>query len=596
MQDSAASATGKPRVKRLGDQLIAAGLLTPEKLSVALAEQKRTGKLLGEILVALKFVTDEDIGKVVARVAGVDFQSISERTIPAKILDLVPKDLVMRRMLIPIDLKDKVLTLAMVDPFDVPTIDRVQELTGFEIDVVTISENEFLQAYEHLYSDEKQRSKHLESVIKEADLSSLVEITSEDDAPVTRLVDQIVEDGITGNATDIHIEPEENVVRVRYRIDGILQSSVSLPKKIQASLESRIKIMSDLNISEKRIPQDGRMTFSLSGRKVDLRVSTMPTVYGENVVLRILDMGKVVVGIDQVGFSSENLSIFKELLEKPFGVILVTGPTGSGKTTTLYSALLHINSLEKNVMTLEDPVEYRLPLIRQSQISPNAGFTFAAGLRALLRQDPDVILVGEMRDTETVDMAIRAALTGHLVLSTLHTNDAASALPRLLDMGVEPYLLPSTIAGIVAQRLVRKVCGHCSEPYEPASEELEAFSLVRSRDHNFLKGAGCDFCGWTGYRGRAAIFEVLTMNREIVEHIRNRESGAVINEAAKAYGMVSIREEGARKAAQGMTTLNEVRRITERRLSVARRKVKSVAAPSNAHKDVESCRNTNTGQ
>lgn len=588
---------GKPKVKRLGDQLISAGLLTPEKLSVALAEQKRTGKLLGEILVALKFVTDEDIGKVVARATGGDFKSISESSVLAEVLDLIPKELVLEKMLIPIDSGSETITLAMVDPFDVPTIDRVQGLTGLEVDVVTISENEFLKAYENLYSNEQQRSKHLESVIKEADLKSFVEITSEDDAPVTRLVDQILEDGISGGATDIHIEPEENVVRVRYRIDGILQSSVSLPKKIQASLESRIKIMSDLNISEKRVPQDGRMTFSLSGRKVDLRVSTMPTVYGENVVLRILDMGKVVVGIDQIGFSSENLAIFKELLEKPFGVILVTGPTGSGKTTTLYSALLHINSLEKNVMTLEDPVEYRLPLIRQSQINPNAGFTFAAGLRALLRQDPDVILVGEMRDTETVDMSIRAALTGHLVLSTLHTNDAASALPRLLDMGVEPYLLPSTIAGIVAQRLIRKVCDHCKEPYEPASEELEAFALVRSREHTFFKGGGCESCGWTGYRGRAAIFEVLTMNRDIVEHIRNRESGAVINEAAKAYGMISIREEGARKAVQGITTLDEVKRITERRLSVSRRKASSAAAaPSNAHKDVESCRNTNTGQ
>ena len=557
--------------KPLGEKLIEAGLLSQEQLQVALEEQKRTGQLLGEILVGLKFVLPNEIAMVVAHESGEELESISSRTISDRVLKLIPDSVVMEERVIPIERNGNCLTLAMVDPFNVVAIDKIQGITGLEIKVSAITEKDFYEAFERFYGDVKSTDDKLEKVINEADHRLLIDLTSEGDAPVARLVNQIIETGIRKNATDIHIEPEENIVRIRYRIDGILRSGVSIPKNIQSSLDSRIKIMAEMNISERRIPQDGRIGFKMSGRDIDLRVSTMPTVYGENVVLRILDMSKVVVGLDSLGFSENDLSVFKQLLEKPFGVVLVTGPTGSGKTTTLYSGLMYINSLEKNVMTLEDPVEYRVPLIRQSQINPKAGLTFAVGLRAFLRQDPDVILVGEIRDHETVEMVIRASLTGHLVLSTVHTNDAASALPRLMDMGVQPYFIPSTIAGVVAQRLVRKICTHCKEPYEPTDEELYAFSLERKKGQQFLKGAGCEHCSGSGYKGRIAIFEILTMNKEIIDLVMKRESGSAIYEAARRNGMVTIREDGAKKAAQGITTLQEVMRVAERRLSVSSR-------------------------
>jgi len=562
----------KKRFKPLGEKLVDAGLITPEKLQVALAEQKRTKKLLGEILVGLKFVTADEISEVIARESDTAFERLSGESVSEALRRLIPEKVIQEKKVLPIKKEGRRLTLAMVDTFDILTIDMIQEMTGLEIKVVAMTMKAFREAFERSYVEQNALERSLERTIKEADGRDAAEIAVEGDAPVARMVNEIIETAVRRHATDIHIEPEEQVVRVRYRIDGILVSGASIPKTVQSALESRIKIMGGMNISERRIPQDGRITFRGFDRNVDIRASTMPTVYGENVVLRVLDLEKVVVGLDGLGFSEANLAVFKLLLEKPFGIVLVTGPTGSGKTTTLYSGLLYINSLEKNVMTLEDPVEYRLPLIRQSQINPKAGFTFAAGLRALLRQDPDVILVGEMRDSETVDMAIRASLTGHLVLSTLHTNDAASALPRLLDMGVNPYFLPSTISGIVAQRLVRKVCAHCAEPYLPKEEELQFLSLEPSEGQNMRKGAGCDRCTKTGYKGRIGIYEILTMNREIIRLIQSRESGRAICEAAIAGGMIDMRTDGAAKVAAGLTTISEVLRVSERRVSIQNRK------------------------
>jgi len=562
----------KKRFKPLGEKLIDAGLITPEKLQVALAEQKRTKKLLGEILVGLKFVTADEISEVIARESDTAFESLSGECVSEELRQLIPEKMIQDQKILPVKIEGKRLTLAMVDTFDILTIDQIQEMTGLEIKVVAVTMKAFREAFERSFVEQHAMARSLENAIKEADLRDGSDITVEGDAPVARMVNEIIETAVRQHATDIHIEPEEQIVRVRYRIDGVLVSGASIPKKVQAALESRVKIMGGMNISERRIPQDGRITFQGFGRNVDIRASTMPTVYGENVVLRVLDLEKVVVGLEGLGFSESNLAIFKTLLEKPFGIVLVTGPTGSGKTTTLYSGLLHLNSLEKNVMTLEDPVEYRLPLIRQSQINPKAGFTFAAGLRALLRQDPDVILVGEMRDSETVDMAIRTSLTGHLVLSTLHTNDAASALPRLLDMGVNPYLLPSTIAGIVAQRLVRKICTHCAEPYQAKDEELQLFGIQDSDCQNLRKGVGCERCGKTGYKGRIGIYEILTMNKEIIHLIQKRESGRAISEAAIADGMVDMRSDGAKKIAAGLTTFSEVLRVSERRVSVQNRK------------------------
>lgn len=558
----------KKHFKPLGEKLIDAGLITPEKLQAALEEHKRTKRLLGEILVDLKFVTADDISRVIAQESDTAFESLSDRDVPEDVLSLIPEKTAAEGKLLPVARNGNRLTLAMVDTFDIMAIDKIQALTRLEIKVVAITENTFKEAFERWYNTAEATERSLEEAIKAADHRSKTELTSETDAPVARMVNEIIETGIRQHATDIHIEPEDRIVRIRYRVDGILISGASIPKSVQSALESRIKIIGGMNISERRIPQDGRITYQEYGRNVDIRASTLPGVYGENIVLRVLDLGKVVVGLNGLGLSDENLAIFKTLLEKPFGIVLVTGPTGSGKTTTLYSGLLHINSLEKNVMTLEDPVEYRLPLIRQSQINPKGGFTFAAGLRALLRQDPDVVLVGEIRDAETVDMAIRTSLTGHLVLSTLHTNDAASALPRLIDMGVKPYVLPTTVAGIVAQRLVRKICESCATPYQPTDTEIEAFSLDRVADQNFRKGAGCEHCGKTGYKGRIGIYEILTMNREIINLITQNASGRAISEAAVAGGMVDIRTDGVKKAAAGMTTFTEIMRVTERRVSI----------------------------
>lgn len=564
----------KKRSKPLGEKLIEAGLLTSEKLRVALEEHKRTKRLLGKILVDLKFVTEDDISRVIAQEADTAFESLSGTDVSEEVLSLVPEKLAAGGKLLPVARDGNCLTLAMVDTFDIVAIDKVQALTGLELKIVAVTEQTFQQAFERWYSTAEAGERSLEEAIKAADHRSKVEVASETDAPVARMVNEIIETGIRQHATDIHIEPEDRIVRIRYRVDGVLVSGASIPKSIQSALESRIKIIGGMNISERRVPQDGRITYQEHGRKVDIRASTLPSVYGENIVLRVLDLGKVVVGLEGLGFSEENLAIFKTLLEKPFGIVLVTGPTGSGKTTTLYSGLLHINSLEKNVMTLEDPVEYRLPLIRQSQINTKSGFTFAAGLRALLRQDPDVVLVGEIRDLETVDMAIRTSLTGHLVLSTLHTNDAASALPRLIDMGVNPYVLPTTVAGIVAQRLVRKVCGDCTEPYQPSDTELEAFALDaldQLETVNFRKGAGCEHCSNTGYKGRIGIYEILTMNREIIALVTGKSSGRAICEAAVAAGMVDMRADGAKKVAGGVTTFSEVMRVTERRVSIQNR-------------------------
>ncbi|MBU1626340.1 GspE/PulE family protein, partial [bacterium] len=407
-------------------------------------------------------------------------------------------------------------------------------------------------------------------------------------APIIRLIDKIITQAVAERSTDIHIVPDEKLIRVLYRIDGILHPRQTPPLKLRDAMVSRIKIMANLNIAERRVPQDGSVTFALGKRKVDLRVSVFPTVKGENVVMRILDKATLTLGLDKLGFGEEIRREFVRLIHLPYGIILVTGPTGSGKTTTLYSALASIDAISLNVHTIEDPVEYTLPVIRQSEINLKAGFTFAVGLRSLLRQDPDVILVGEIRDTETVQMAVRSALTGHLVLSTLHTNDAAGALPRLMDMGVEPFLVASSILGILAQRLVRLICPNCKEAYDPAPEELDVLGLDelgrpkreigldtldtfvidqesiqrKSKKFSLYKGKGCSFCNNTGYKGRIGIFELITMNASLCDLAENQGSIDQIRSTARKMGMRSMFDSGMEKVRQGMTTIDEVKRVT----------------------------------
>ncbi|RMD85832.1 MAG: type II/IV secretion system protein, partial [Calditrichaeota bacterium] len=382
------------------------------------------------------------------------------------------------------------------------------------------------------------------------------------EAPVVKLVNLIIAQAILDKASDIHIEPEEKSLRVRYRIDGILHEAFNPPKHLQAAIISRIKILSDLDIAESRVPQDGRFQVSLNGREVDLRVSTLPTVHGENVVLRILDKSSLMIDLEELGFSEDSLKQFKSLLASSYGIILVSGPTGSGKTTTLYSALQSINTPDKNIVTIEDPVEYRLKMIRQSQVNVKAGLTFASGLRAILRQDPDIVMVGEIRDSETAKIAVEAALTGHLVLSTIHTNDAPGGLTRLTEMGVEPFLTASATVGVVAQRLVRRICENCKEPYKPSPAILEELGISQEKERRFYRGVGCEECKNTGYKGRMGIYEIMSMDETLRELTLKQASSDQIKKVAIQHGMRTLRQDGLFKAIQGITTLEEVIRVT----------------------------------
>ena len=546
---------------RLGERLIKAGLISEEKLELALKEQKRTGEFLGEVLQNLGFVTEEGISSSLAAQSGVRQVELENYLIDAEVLKLIPENIAKKYKLIPLSLEGNKLTVAMANTFDVIALDEIQKITGAYVEALSATESDISNAIEQHYGMKGDSPDLLEEIIRMAESGSLSEEDLAKQSPIIRLVDQLITKGVKDTATDIHIEPEEKTLRVRYRIDGILQSGPSIPKSLQASTTARIKIMSNLNISENRLPQDGKISFYMGKKKIDLRVSTFPTVLGEKVVLRILDKSKLILGLGKLGFTTENLTIFKNLLKRSNGIILVTGPTGSGKTTTLYSALSYINSIEKNIVTLEDPVEYELPLICQSQINIKAGLTFATGLRSILRQDPDIILVGEMRDAETAEMAIRSALTGHLVFSTLHTNDSAGTIPRLLDMGMEPFLIASSIVGIMAQRLIRLICKDCKETYEPEEEILEQLGIKRG-EQKFYRGKGCKECNNTGYKGRFALFEVLTVTPKIKKLIIDRAESNIILKAAREEGMLTLYEDALQKAYQGRTTIEEVLRVT----------------------------------
>jgi type IV pilus assembly protein PilB len=552
--------------KPLGERLVEAGVITPPQLAFALKEQARTGQLLGEIIVAHNFASEAAIGAALSGQSGEAFDDLSGLAPDRAALGLLNEAFVRTRQVLPLSADAGTIRVAMVDTFDVETIDEVARLTGRDVAVVGCPRAAFFAALRDCYGGEADRAR-LETSIEDAGR----DITGEgqDEAPIITLVEELIAKGVQLGATDIHIQPGENLVHVRYRVDGVLRLGETYPKELQAAVESRIKVMAHMDIAERRRPQDGRIQTQADGRRIDLRVSTIPAMEGENVVLRLLDREKVVMRLDEVGFSSEQRSMFRQAVARPNGIVLVTGPTGSGKTTTLYAGLLEIDALEKNVMTLEDPVEYRIPVIRQTQVNPRTGYTFATGLRALLRQDPDVILVGEIRDPETAELATRAAMTGHLVLSTLHTNDAASALPRLIDMGVAPYLLPSTIIAVISQRLVRRPCPHCKVPATPGADEFAAFARD-PEPGDFTTTTGCPRCNQTGYSGRLPIAEFLCMSPAVIDLVMASASASAITEAARNEGMVDIRQDGYEKARRGETTLAEVRRVAERRLMLRR--------------------------
>jgi len=547
--------------KRLGDILIEAGLLTEQQLEKALAVQQQTGERLGTILINLGYVTEQSMIEALELQFGVPFVDIRQVPVDKEAIAAVPMALAQRWQVLPLAKQGKKLRVAMADPTNFYAIDAIRLATGYEVEPVIGAEREISRAIQEVYGVRETITQALTQLRADDNASERSTIAA-DDAPAVNIVNLIISQAVKQQASDIHIEPQENNLRVRFRIDGLLREVFSFPVYTHASIISRIKIMSELDIAEKRLPQDGRMKVHEAGRDIDIRVSTIPTILGEKAVLRILDKQTGVFDISRLGFSIENFRLYKHLYTQPYGMILITGPTGSGKTTTLYSTLVELNTPDKNIITIEDPVEYRLTGINQVQVNPKAGLTFSSGLRSILRQDPNIVMVGEIRDQETADIAIRAALTGHLVLSTLHTNDAAGAITRLLDMGIEPFLVTSSVLGVVAQRLVRTICPHCKRPDNTeVSIDRGLLEAKTAAMPPLYRGEGCRHCHQTGYRGRMAIHEVLVINSKLRELISRRAASSELAAAAKQAGMRTMWQDGLQKAMAGLTTLEEIRRV-----------------------------------
>lgn len=545
------------------DLLLKQSLVTADQIEKAKEEVKRTGMKLEKALEKLGFITQEDIARARADASGVPYMNLADYVIDASLTKLIPETVANKYKAVPLFKILDTLTIAMVDPKDIEALDNIRRIAKVNnVDPVLVSARSIEQVLNTYYGEGNSVEEIVRAIENKkgfAEKSSLIEIAEE--APVIKLVNVLINNAVKNRASDIHIEPEAQVLRIRYRIDGILHEEYSLPKKLQNAVISRIKILSDIDIAESRRPQDGKIGMKLENKDLDIRVSTFPTVHGENVVMRLLDRSSVLFGLKDLGFTRESLEVFSKMIQQPNGIILVTGPTGSGKTTTLYSALSTISTMEKNIITIEDPVEYELPLVRQTQVNTKAEVTFANGLRSILRQDPDVIMVGEIRDKETAEIAIQASLTGHLVFSTLHTNDAASSLTRLIDMGLEPFLISSSLILIVAQRLVRQICPKCKEEHSPSAAALKDLGLdINTR---LFHGKGCSACKNTGFTGRIGIFEILVVNETIRKMVEEKDSADVIRKKAIESGMRTLREDGLEKAKQGLTTAEEILRVTE---------------------------------
>lgn len=552
------------RRRRLGEIFISKGLITPAQLQEGLAASAKSLKRIGESLLELGYLTENDVFEALGDQLGVPYVSLTYYSVETSVIGLVPESLARQHKIIPLFRIGNSLTLGMADPLNLAVIDQVVREVGMEVEPAICSEHDIVQAIDHYYGTSSSMEEVIEVLDADSereesiDTSTLAQMAV--DAPIVKLVNLIMTQAVKDKASDIHVEPEEDMLRVRFRVDGIMREAYSHPRKLQNAIISRLKIMANLNIAERRIPQDGRIQMMVEGKQIDIRVSTLPTVYGENVVMRILDKSNLQVSLSNLGFGEDEERV-RKMLARPNGIILVTGPTGSGKTTTLYSALNEVSKMEVNTITLEDPVEYRLPLIRQSQVNVKAGMTFAAGLRSILRQDPDIVMVGEIRDAETAKIAVEAALTGHLVLSTLHTNDAPGALPRLIDMHVEPFLVATAVAGVVAQRLVRKICSNCKVSYDPPESLLKTIGKS-GQDVKLYRGEGCRGCSNTGYKGRAGLFEILVMTEDVRNLVLESASGDAIRHAAIKGGMKTLRQDGILKATNGLTSIEEVFRVT----------------------------------
>lgn len=576
--EPAAAATrsrdGEAPDQALAKVLVDTGQVTREEMQAALREAAATGRKLGEILSELGLVTEEDLIRAMAEEAGLEFIDLNDFTIDLKAIQLLPETMAKRHQILAIGYRDGAPMIAMANPSNVFAMDDLRTVLGRDIVTVVSSPRQITDYIQRMYRHDKEASDaatraaasqtRLDTATEKLELTDLHAVT--DDAPIVKYVNLILRQALQERASDVHVEPSADDLRIRFRIDGVLHDVTRSPKAIQGGVITRLKVMADLDIAEHRVPQDGRISLNAGTREVDLRVATLPTVHGEKVVMRILDKSNAMLDLGDLGFLPEVQNRYKESYRKPYGTILITGPTGSGKSTTLYATLNVLNSPERNLITVEDPVEYQLPGVNQVQVNNRAGLTFAGALRSILRSDPDIILVGEIRDRETAVIGIEAALTGHLVLSSLHTNSAASTPMRLVEMGVEPFLVASSLDCVVAQRLARQLCENCNEAFEPSADELAVFGwddadTPPQGQARFRKAVGCQACSRTGYRGRIALHELLVVNEEIERSVIHGSSVDDIQRVAVEQGMVPLRHDGLRKAALGLTSLEEVMRV-----------------------------------
>ncbi len=553
------------RKKKLGELLLAGGSITEKQLEHALSEQQAKGKRLGETLINLGYITERQMLLTLEKQLDIPYIYLTQEDIKDSAIKLVPLFLAERYNIVPIRLEGNSIVIAMNDPTNFYAIDDVRMVSGLDVVPVLATARDISEAIGKHYGVKGRVEKAVSKLQDEhvtATVRDLADTT--DNAPIVSIVNSLLDQAVQDKASDIHIEPEEKVLRVRFRVDGVLREVISFPKNIQAAILSRIKIMAEMDIAEKRLPQDGRIKLTKQKSEIDIRVSSMPTILGEKIVMRILDKSAMDIKLNELGFTERNMVLYKDMFDSAYGLVLVTGPTGSGKSTTLYSTLLSINDIEKNIITIEDPVEYRIPGVNQIAINNKAGLTFASALRTILRQDPDIIMVGEVRDRETAEITINAALTGHLVFSTLHTNDAAGAITRLIDMGVEPFLIVSSLRGVIAQRLVRKICPDCKKEYIPAADSKERLYLGKGPNEPLMlwKGEGCAHCNYTGYKGRMAIHEVMPIFPEMRSLIIGNATGNEIFAMARQKGAKNMREDGIIKVMEGKTTIDELIRVS----------------------------------
>ncbi len=558
--------TVKRKAKQLGQILIEQGLLTPDQLQQALEEHRQTPKSLGRVLIDLGLIKETDLVRALAEQVGLEFVDLAEFSIDPGATTLLPEALARRYRAIPIGERDGKLLVAMSDPANVYALDDIRTITGRDVQPVVATAADVEQAIQKYSGMDGQVEALSAAAADQADDTAVEIEAAVEEAPIVKLVQAIMTQAVGDRASDVHIEPMEKDVRVRFRVDGVLHEVMHSPKNIQGGLISRLKVMAEMNIAEKRIPQDGRISMRVGGKQLDLRVATLPTVYGEKVVIRVLDKSNALLRLEDLGFMEDAYQRFEESFRKPYGALLVTGPTGSGKSTSMYATLNILNEEDKNIITVEDPVEYRLAGVNQIQVNPKAGLTFASALRSILRADPDIVLIGEIRDKETATIAIEAALTGHLVLSSLHTNDSASAISRLVEMDVETFLVASAIDCVVAQRLARKLCVRCREGYVPEEAQLQSAGYPEwlwGEIPELFRPAGCSACSHTGYRGRIGLYEVMQMTEEIERLTIERASADQIKAVSVQQGMMTLRDDGLEKTRLGLTSIEEIARVVK---------------------------------